>query len=238
MKLIDALLDLAFPGKCIFCHNLLWKEDDNDNSICNSCENVLPYTTASNGITKGDFIAKCVSPLFYRDNVRDSIHRFKFYRCRFYAKPYAKLIKECLLMHTDIKFDYITWVPLSKKRYRQRGYDQAQCLAEALARIIDIPIWGMLRKIRDTKAQSTLTDKSQRRANIAGAYTLADGIDINGLNILLIDDVVTTGATLSECAKVLLLNGAERIYCATVAKAGSSKVKPKKISLEVSNANN
>ena len=88
-------------------------------------------------------------------------------------------------------------------------------------------MWGMLKKIRDTKAQSTLKDKSQRRANIAGAYTLARGIDVSGLNILLIDDVVTTGSTISECAKMLLMGGAERIYCATVAKAGTSKVKAK-----------
>ena len=166
--------------------------------------------------------------MFYRDNVRDSIHRFKFYRCRFYAKPYAELIRKCLLMHSDIKFDYITWVPLSRKRYRERGYDQAQCLAEALARSLKIPIWGMLKKTRNTKAQSTLQDKSQRRANIAGAYTLAGGIDVKGLSILLIDDVVTTGSTLSECAKVLLINGAERVYCATVAKAGTSSVKIRK----------
>ena len=85
----------------------------------------------------------------------------------------------------------------------------------------------MLKKIRDTKAQSTLKDKSQRRANIAGAYALTSGMDIKGLSILLIDDVVTTGSTLSECAKMLLLGGAERIYCATVAKAGTSKVKAK-----------
>ena len=229
MKFLDKLFELAFPPKCIFCHSLLWKEDDDSDFICNSCEHDLPRTTTANGVTKADFVTKCVSPLFYRDSVRDSIHRFKFYRCHFYSKPYAQLIKECLENHPDIAFDYITWVPLSKKRYRRRGYDQAQLLAENLARSLNVPIWGMLKKIRDTKAQSTLKDKSQRRANIAGAYTLTNGMDIKGLSILLIDDVVTTGSTLSECAKMLLLGGAERIYCATVAKAGTSKVKAKRI---------
>lgn len=89
----------------------------------------------------------------------------------------------------------------------------------------------MLKKTRDTKAQSTLKDKSQRRANITGAYKLMSGIDIKGLNILLVDDVVTTGSTLSECAKILLLGGAERVYCATLAKAGTTSVKAKKRSV-------
>ena len=228
MKFLDKLFELAFPPKCIFCHKLLWREDDNSNFICNSCETKLPRTTVSNGVTKADFITKCISPLFYRDIVRESVHRFKFYRCQFYSKPYSELIKECLYDHPDIVFDYITWVPLSRKRFRKRGYDQAQCLAEALARSLNIPIWGMLKKTRDTKPQSTLKDKSQRRANIAGAYSLSSGIDIKGLNILLIDDVVTTGSTLSECAKVLLMGGADRIYCATLAKAGTTKVKAHK----------
>jgi len=159
---------------------------------------------------------------------RDSIHRFKFYRCDFYAEIYSKLIEECLGKHPDIVFDYITWVPLSRKRLRKRGYDQVKLIADKLARTIDKPIWCMLKKARDTKAQSTLQDKSKRRANIAGAYTIAHNTDVHGLSILLIDDVVTTGSTLSECAKVLLLGGAERVYCATVAKAGTSSVKIRK----------
>lgn len=228
MKIISKLFDLLFPPKCIFCHNLLWHEDDNNNNICNKCEDSLPYTTVSNGITTADFITKCVSPLFYRDFVRESIHRFKFKRCDFYCKPYAELIIHCLENHEDIKFDYITWVPLSRRRLRSRGYDQAKLLAETIAIRTNIPIWGMLRKIKNTKAQSTLKDKSQRRANIAGAYKLSPGTDVTGLNILLVDDVVTTGSTISECAKTLLLGGAERVYCATVAKAGTSSVKAKK----------
>ena len=227
MKFLDKLIELAFPPKCLFCHKLLWSDDGDGDFICSSCRNDLPRTTVANSVTVTDFATKCVSPLFYRNYVRDSVHRFKFYHCRFYSIPYAHLIKECLENHPDIKFDYITWVPLSRKRYRKRGYDQAQALAEALAHTLNTPLWGMLQKTRDTKAQSTLKDKSQRRANIAGAYKLSRGIDIKGMSILLVDDVVTTGSTLSECAKVLLLAGAERIYCATVAKAGTSKVKAK-----------
>ena len=228
MKLKDAVLDILFPPKCTFCHNLMWREENRH--ICASCLTSLPWTTETNGVTKCDYISKCVSPLFYRGYVRDSIHRFKFYRRDFYASVYATLIENCLAQHPDITFDYITWVPLSRKRLRKRGYDQARLIADKLARDTGTPIWKMLSKIRDTKAQSTLQDKSKRRANIAGAYTLSRGTDVTGLNILLIDDVVTTGSTLSECAKVLLLAGAERIYCATAAKAGTSAVKAKKSS--------
>lgn len=226
MKLLDKLFDILFPAKCTFCHNLMWHEENS--KICNSCMHDLPRTTESNGVTKCDYITKCISPLFYRDFVRDSIHRFKFYRCDFYAGVYSELIRDCLNKHPDIVFDYITWVPLSRKRLRKRGYDQAKLIADNLARAMGKPIWCMLKKTRDTKAQSTLQDKSKRRANIAGAYMISHGTNVCGLNILLIDDVVTTGATLSECAKVLLLNGADRVYCATVAKAGTSSVKIRK----------
>lgn len=222
MNIIQKLLDLAFPPKCVFCHELLWNEDNS--SICSKCRSNLPRTTATNCTTPVDFTVKCISPLLYRGFVRESIQRYKFHRCDFYCKTYASLMKECLENHADIKIDYITWVPLSRKRLRSRGYDQAKLLADSLARSLNIPIWGMLKKIHHTKAQSTLKDKSERRANIAGAYSLVPHTDISGLHILLVDDVVTTGSTLSECAKILLLGGAESVCCVTVAKAGVSQV--------------
>ena len=227
MKILDSVFDILFPPKCVFCGKLTDKETDNAPLLCADCEKSLPFTTHSGGITKGDFFSSCVSPLYYRNTVRASIHRFKFDRQESYARLYGKLIADCLAQHPEIKWDLITWVPISRKRFRKRGFNQAQTIAEYVAKNTGTTLWKTLRKIRHTPAQSTLSDKSQRRANIAGAYAMEKSVDVSGLSILLIDDVVTTGSTLSECSKVLLLAGAERVYCATLAKAGSSKVKPK-----------
>lgn len=223
MGILSTLADVLFPPKCVFCGKLT-SADSEERYICPECEKALPWTSPSSGVTHGDYFIKCVSPLFYRGAVRDSILKFKFGGKEANARLYGRLIAECLSCHPDIKLDLITWVPLSRRRMRKRGYNQAQSIAESVAASTGIHLWKTVKKIRHTPAQSSLADKSQRRANISGAYMMEKSVDVTGLSILIIDDVITTGSTLSECSRVLLMAGAERIYCATLAKAGNSKV--------------
>ncbi len=117
----------------------------------------------------------------------------------------------------------ISWVPLSAKRLRKRGYDQAKLLAVEAARNLDCVAVETLRKVRNTDAQSSINDDSARRANILGAYEVPDPEFVAGKRILLIDDVVTTGATLSECARVLRTFGAKEVVCASLARARGQK---------------
>lgn len=213
-KLLNALLDLLYPPRCAFCHRFV---KSSAITVCADCRNNLPYTT-NGGRQKADFVAACVSPLYYEDDVRESLLRYKFHGATGYAKAYAPLVAGCIQEHLDQEYDLITWAPLSRKRLRQRGYDQAQLLAEAVAAELGVTASSVLKKVRNTAAQSQTGSAEKRRANISGAYCVPDPELVADKRILLIDDIVTTGSTLSECARSLGLAGAERVVCATVAR--------------------
>jgi ComF family protein len=159
-----------------------------------------------------------VSPLYYEGRVRESILRFKFNDATFYADIYGQLLSECVREHLAGTYDLITWVPLSEKRLKKRGYDQAMLLAMSTALKLDDVALELLKKQTDVPAQSSLDSAEQRKANINGVYTVADEELVRGRRILLIDDIITTGATISECAKTLRFFGASEVVCAAVAR--------------------
>lgn len=217
MNLFSLLLDLLFPPKCPFCGKLL---EEGQALLCPDCQRDLPWTQGKSGERKGEFFTLCTAPLWYRDTVRKSHHRYKFSGVRAYVRPYAALMSQCADDHLEGDFDLITWTPISRLRRYKRGYDQAQLLAEEVARVRKLPCVPLLRKIRNTKPQSSLKGESERRANVLGAYRLYGTVPVAGKRILLVDDVMTTGATLSECARVLLTAGAAEVVCLTLAMAG------------------
>ena len=214
MSFISSLMDLLFPPKCAFCGKILTGADD---AWCSKCTESLPFTL-DNGRQEGEFYDFCISPLYYKDLVRKSILRFKFRGASAYADVYGKILADCIREEPDVGYDVISWVPLSNKRERSRGYDQAMLLALATAlRLSDVAV-ETLKKPHDVRAQSELSGIEERSANISGAYEAADPELIEGKCVLLIDDIVTTGSTLSECAKVLLSAGAKRVVCAALAR--------------------
>lgn len=216
-NLLTALLDLLFPPRCVFCRNLL---KDDQNGLCSKCQGNLPWILGQAAEQKPEFISLCVSPLWYQGNVRESIHRYKFSNHSGYADFYGRLIAQCVHDHLENSFDLITWVPLSARSMRIRGYDQAMLLAQAVSRELEEQTAiKTLHKIRNTKAQSSLKDDAARKANVLGSYEICAPNAIKGKRILLIDDVVTTGSTLSECARVLLTHGAADVVGATLARA-------------------
>ena len=121
------------------------------------------------------------------------------------------------------KIDLVTWVPIGPKRKRKRGYDQCELLAQAVGKELELPVHKLLHKAKDNKVQSSLTDASQRRANVLGVYSLCDRDWIQDRNILLLDDIITTGATVSEAARMLREAGAKKVYCAAVAAGRNQK---------------
>lgn len=215
MKIISEFLDLLFPPKCVLCHKVL--DNRKNGLVCPKCQNSL-YATENGGRQKGDFFAYCISPMYYGGDVRKSIHRFKFGGLSFYAETYGELVAECIKENLDEEYDLITWPALSAARLRKRGYDQAGLMAEKVARELDSTAVRTFRK-KDIPAQSGTGNGEKRRKNIAGAYTVLDDDLVRGKRILLIDDVITTAATLSECSRMLMLSGAEKVICATFARA-------------------
>lgn len=216
MGIFVNILDLLFPPKCVFCGKLLPKGTE---CLCDKCTAGLPFTKGAQVSQKGSFYDKCVSPFLYEGDVRKSILRFKFKGMTAYADCYGRLMASCIREHLSGRFDLITWVPLSTKRAKARGYDQAMLLALAVALELDDVAVETLVKTAHVQAQSTITDKEMRRANVSGVYELKDKELIDGKRVLLIDDIITTGSTLAECARVLLMSGAESVVCATLARA-------------------
>lgn len=215
MKLGDWLLDLIFPTKCIACRRPL--DGGGAPRFCPECLDKLPYTTGG-GRRKGDFFSACVSPTFYEKKMRDAILRYKFGGCRAYAQAFGTILASCIHEELEGKYDLITWVPLDPRRRRKRGYDQTKLLAEVVCRRVNRELTPCLRKKRGVRAQSSTGAPEARRANIAGAYTVINPAVVADKRILIIDDIVTSGATLSECAKTLLLAGAEDVVCAALAR--------------------
>lgn len=216
MKLFDWFLDFLFPQKCPFCGKVL-----DIPGICPKCQKNLPWTEGDDGLREGPGGLRCAAPLWYEGAVRESILRFKFQGVSSAAEPLGALIAQCAAERFSGEFDVVSWVPVSRKRLRQRGYDQAELLARAACRLWDTVPEGLLTKIVDNPAQSGIQDAAARRANVLGVYETAT--EVRGRRVLLIDDICTTGSTLSECVRVLRDAGAEDVPCAAVALARLSE---------------
>lgn len=219
-KLLDFTLDLLFPPRCVFCKGIL---KTGESGTCNECQVNLPWITGREAEQKFEFVSLCVSPLWYQGEVRESVHRYKFDNRSGYAKVYGRFVAQCVSDHFSDRFDLITWVPLSSKGLKKRGYDQAMLLAMAAGQDLNHVAAETLRKVRNTDTQSGIKDDSARRANVLGAYEVIDFELVAGKRILLIDDVATTGSTLSECARVLRTSGAKDVVCASLARARGKK---------------
>jgi len=215
--MLNKLLDLLFPPKCPFCHRLL---KEGEALFCSRCQRELPWSAGIHGEQSLEFLAGCVSPLYYRDAVPDGVHRFKFGNRPAYSKAFGLLMAQAVRdTWPDVVFDGVTWPPLSKKRLKKRGYDQARLLAEEVADRLCLPLQPTLVKVRHNPAQALQDQDAFRRANVLGAYQVLDDADLAGKVLLLCDDVVTTGSTLGECARILRTAGADKVYAVTLARA-------------------
>ena len=210
-----ALVDLLFPPRCPFCRGGVERHGD----ICPDCQRSLPWRADQKAKRTIDLLEGCASALSYEGSVRGCIHRFKFGRRMGYARVLGPLTAQCAQDHFPRDFDLISWPPLSAKGLRRRGYDQARLLARAGAQSREMEETPLFRKKNAVGQQSLIHDYAARRANVLGAYSLIDPQAVRGKRVLLVDDVVTSGATLSECARLLLIAGAAGVWAVTLASA-------------------
>ena len=213
MKILDWILDLIYPPKCVLCERILEKDQLD---LCHECrvngpEHPMPKT-------KRPFLESWTALWYYEDKVRDSVLRYKFQGARHYCITYGRLLAMKIQRDMEDRYDVLTWVPVSKRRKRRRGYDQVELLALAVGRELDVTPVRLLKKVRHTRPQSGISDDAARRANVLGAYRVTDPAAVRGKRILLLDDVITTGATAGECARILLSAGAKSVNCAAVAR--------------------
>ena len=212
--MIRRVLEWLFPRKCILCQELLAKEETD---LCRRCRSGQPMYRS--GRKKIPHVTDLTALWMYEGAVRGSLHRYKFRGARHYAAGYGRLL--ALRIQEELpRADLITWVPVSAKRRRERGFDQVELLALAVSEELGIPAEGLLEKFRDNQPNSALKTQPERRANVLGVYKAVQPERIRGKRVLLLDDIVTTGATASECARVLMTAGAEEILFAALAAAG------------------
>ena len=210
--MLEYLWNLLFPPRCVLCGSFLSKEQTD---FCHPCREHAPEFKNSNFPIS--FVAGWTGVWYYKDMVRGSILRYKFGGRRSYASAYGRILAMKLQKEKLTDFDMLTFVPIAPFRKLFRGYDQVELLANAVGAELGIHSCRTLRKVRNTPPQSGIREESRRRANVLGAYAPDTSVSVQGRRILLLDDVITTGATISECARVLLTAGAKEVFCASVA---------------------
>jgi len=226
-KIINVAEDTMFPHYvCPFCG-----EETPDGVVCNGCNKslILPKFCVKCGEHVGESANVCIEckeieRLFdnnysiyrYENYIAAAIKRLKFNGAKYLAEDFAKLFSE-KFKSVNINVDIITFVPSTQKRIKERGYNQAAEMAKEFAAIVNLPFAEVLLKTKETPHQIDLT-KEQRLKNLTGSFSIIDKWLVKNKSVLIIDDVFTTGSTMSACAKVLKKAGANKVYCLTLAK--------------------
>jgi competence protein ComFC len=206
-SLWDGIVEVIYPREnyCIIC-----KEDDRF-GICEYCKKSIMTIDIS-------YQDKIISYGYYGGVLKELILRFK-YKNNFTAGDIlAEFLEECIIKNFKYEEYIITYIPLSKKSKKARGFNQCEYIAKKIAIDLRIEVLEILIKVKETKEQKTLK-KDERCENIKNAFKLKDGIKLNNLNIILIDDVITTGATLNEAYRLLKKFKVKDIKLLTLAKS-------------------
>lgn len=203
--------DVVFPSKCAFCRKVI-EPDYLD--ICDACALKLQAPPQKR---RGEFYNVCVSALPYDEMTQRAVCYMKIAGKPGGLTTFGRLIAAQIRQQLDGKYDVITWVPVSYIRRVLRGFDQGELLAQAAAEALNMPYGRLLYKWRQNRTQSSLPNAAKRRSNVLNVFKPFRKKEIVGKRILLIDDVITTGATLTECSRVLLTAGASQVVCATLA---------------------
>lgn len=214
--MIERILSIIFPNRCPYCDRII----KFGLTECEECFDELDKTPS---ISHTDAGITCISAFRYDSRVRQSILNYKFKGVSFNAKSYVKALCSAIEdVGIEDDFDIITFVPLTKRRENERGFNQSRKVAEMVGEYFGKPCSALLEKTRNNKNQHDL-NLQQRRENVKGVYGICKKADVGGMRILLIDDIVTTGNTMAECCNVLRAGGAENIICMSVATAVQDK---------------
>lgn len=214
IMIFETISNVLFPPKCVLCGELL---DKHETDICRSCR--VESSECHSGREKLSFLDSWAAVWYYEGYIRSSLLRFKFHRARHYAPVYGRVLAMRLSEEHPEGFDVLTWVPIGPLRKLKRGYDQVELLAKAVGEELGMEPLRMLRKVRNNPPQSGITGEAERKANVLGAYRVVNPEAFQGKRVLLLDDIITTGATAGECARMLLTAGAKEVHCGAVAAA-------------------
>ena len=223
LKKLNALI---FPNRCILCGKLCI-----DEYFCDKCKGKLsPFAVK--------LCPKCGAPLKYcnckfyfyyfdkiscsfpnEDYSKECFYRFKFNSDMSAGNYFAEFMSESVKKAFDTdSIDFITYIPMHIIKRLDRGYNQSKYLAKIISKNTKIPFKSIFIQPKKHKTQHKQNDINDRFLNVKGRYKINPAINIKDKTVLIIDDIITTGATLSECARLLKLKGAKTVFCATALK--------------------
>ncbi|MBR3779506.1 MAG: ComF family protein [Clostridia bacterium] len=224
-RLTEAIRRVFFPHHCYLCNEVLYPHQ----RVCVDCMHKAPYIyppiCQRCGRSKDDCYCgkrqrafeRCISPFYHQGVAQQGIYTLKSAGYRVTAEGFAAEMAEVVRReYGGIPFDFVTAVPLHKRERGERGFNQAEKLGQAMAKRLGLPYATVLTKITLTAPQKSLK-AVERSGNLLGVFDVCG--DVSGKTVLLVDDVITTGATLDECAKMLKIFGAEAVYGVTAAAA-------------------
>lgn len=208
--IFNAFLDLVFPPRCVHCGRV-------DTSFCDDDRarlEAFPVYTASRLVPELEAVATSGA---HQGILQSAVQALKYYNVRDLAQPLAKRLVQ-VIDEKDWTFDMVIPVPMHTSRLRQRGYNQAEEIAQVVADMIVKPcVPQAIIRQRATRSQVGLNQR-ERRQNLIDAF-VADAALVQGQRLLLVDDVLTTGTTLSACAQAALAQAATHVYGLTVTQA-------------------
>lgn len=228
------LKSIVFPRgiKCIFCGEEL--VTDTDIETCELCYNSLPFILNACPKCGGEIsennsgvcteckinnfsFVRALSVFNYQDSVLKAIHKFKYNGNKYLAKPMARFMAEKFALE-DVSVDYLTYVPIHKNKLKERGFNQSKLLSEELSKFINVTTLNLCEKVINTPSQTNLKF-SERKANVKDSFKFNSEHKnkIKNKTILIIDDVITTGATTSELCSTILKAGAKHCFVLTLA---------------------
>ncbi len=232
-NLKDLIFSLIFTNRCRFCGDVC----DIRKELCEKCDETLPVITGEICYFCGVEKKKCVcreksmfylsvcSPYYYKDGPKKATVLLKYSPNEQTIERLGNDMAKCVeYRYKDIDFDAITYVPQYIDDETKRGFNQSKLLAEAMGEKLNIPVVELLHKTYPTEPQHTLTE-IERSGNLLGAFEVNSDYEdsIFDARILLCDDIKTTGSTLNECAKTLLIGGCAEVRCITACLSENKK---------------
>lgn len=234
---LDSFLELVYPEKntCFICD--IYDEKIQDKYICPVCEKSIKKL-------EPPLCAKCSKPMDYSESsdickecfsqeryfetskslyvyeglIKKAIYSYKYYNKPYFYKLFGKMLLDYMISNNYTSFDFITSVPLHPSKMRKRGYNQSELLARYISNEFRIPYLDALKRTKKTLKQSEMS-KEERRKNLKKAFAAKKCAEkaINS-QVLLVDDIYTTGSTVEECSKVLIDYGISKVYVITIAR--------------------
>ena len=216
-KIQEKISNLLYPPVCGICGKITPK------GICIKCNVELKKQAEVNILQKEEIEEKNFEELMYifkyEGQVRKLILDYKFNEKSYMYKTFVNfLLNDKKIFENIKKYDKIIPVPISKKRYKERGYNQSLLIAREIAKNEKVKLRNnVISKVKNNNTQSKL-NKEERAENVKNVYKITNNKEIIDKNILLIDDIFTTGATLNECSKMLKQASAKKVDVLTIAK--------------------